>query len=337
MSFELTPEQLSQAKAILAVFQERFPKTFFSDATKICPLKIDIHCDLYTVFVEQYPKKAINRALKLYTKCSDYFNALTLGAQRIDLEGNTVGEVTQEHLDVAEDAKAKQRRRLARQEEARQQLEQAQAEKQRKQEEEEKSLLSEKAKSTGRLKLGLKKKEAAHKPDGLFKIRIERTPPKEESPDTDGQSIQKRVPVKLPRISKKQLEQRKREKELSLLPFGKMEVRVKIEALPDEVKTIKHGWQRFTVRDGKYFTFVTVRPRTWKKLQEAPTRYSYWFANITGKMGPRVKGEGFELLEPITQIFERKPTPEELEKQSNDQTDNDQTSNDQTKSDQDSE
>lgn len=310
MSVELTPEQLSQAKAILTVFQERFPETFFDDAEKVRPLKINIHCDLYTVFAEQYSKKAISRALKLYTKCPDYFNALTLDAQRVDLEGNAAGEVTQEHLDIAEDAKARHRQRLARQEEARQQLAQAQAEKQRKQEEEEKSLLSEKVKPTGRLKLGLKKKEAT---GSSFKIRVERTP-KEESPKTDGQSIQKRVPVKLPRISKKQLEQRRREKELSQLPFGKMEVKVKIEALPDEVKTIKHGWQRFTVRDDKYFVWVTVRPRTWKKLQEAPTRYPYWFANITGKMGPRIKGDGFELLEPVTQIFEREPVPEELEK-----------------------
>ncbi|OQW90877.1 MAG: hypothetical protein BWK79_18510 [Beggiatoa sp. IS2] len=315
MSFELTPEQLSQAKAILTVFQERFPKTFFNDTTEIRPLKIDIHRDLYAVFAEQYPKKAINRALKIYTKCPDYFNALTLGAQRVDLEGNLSGEVTQEHLEIAENAKAKQQRRWAKQEEAQKQLELEQEEKRRKQQEEEaKSLLQEKVKSAGRLKLGLKKKETASKLNPMLKIRVERTV-QEEPVTTAEQSTRKRVPAPLSRIAKKQLEQRRKEKELSQLPFGKMEVRLKIEALPNDVKAVKHGWQRFTVRDDKCFACVTVRPRTWKKLQEAPTRYSYWVANITGKMGQRLKGqgEGFELLDPVTQIFERIPTSEELE------------------------
>jgi sRNA-binding protein len=309
MNVELTPEQLSQAKAILTVFQEKFPKAFPREATEIRPLKINIHCDLYAVFAEQYSKKAISRALKIYTRCPDYFNVLTLGAQRIDLEGNISGEVTSEHLEIAEDAKERQQRRLARQEEAQKQRELEQEEKRRK-EEEAKSPLQEKVKSTttGRLKLGLKKKEGVNP---ALKIRIERTV-QENSAE---QSTRKRLP--LSRISKKQLEQRRKEKELSQLPFGKMEVRVKIETLPSEVKVVKRGWQRFSVRDDTCFVSITVRPRTWRKLQEAPTRYPYWVANITGKMGQRLnkgKGEGFELLDPITQIFERKPTLEELEK-----------------------
>jgi sRNA-binding protein len=317
MSFELTPEQLSQAKAILAVFQERFPKTFFSNAKEIRPLKIDIHHDLYAVFAGHYPKKAINRTLKLYTRQSDYFSVLTLGAQRVDLEGKPSGEVLQEHIEIAVDAKARQQRRDARKEAREQSEEQTQKVPEQiiPDNEEEAKSPPEKTKSAGRTKLGLKKRD---KPNTLLKMRVEKTVKEKStlklSTQTSEQSVRRRISTQAARISRKQLDQRRKEKELSQLPFGKMEVRVKIEALPDEVKTVKHGWHQFTVQEGKYFAQVTVRPRTWKKLQEAPIRYPYWVANITGKMGPRLKGEGFELLEPVTQVFERKPDPEESEK-----------------------
>jgi sRNA-binding protein len=318
MSFELTPEQLSQAKAILAVFQEKFPEAFFSEPERIRPLKIDIHHDLYAVFAEQYAKKAINRALKLYTRNSDYFNALTLGNQRVDLEGKPAGEVSQAHIEIAEDAKSRQQRRKAREETRKKQLEEQQEATQPQttsdsEVESVESLAQEKAKPTGRAKLGLKKKE---KPNTLLKMRVEKTVKEKQtlklSTKAGEQPAKRRVSTQAGRISKKQLEQRKKEKELSQLPFGKMEIRLKIQSLPDEIKTVKHGWQQFTVQEDRYFVRVTVRPRTWKKLQEAATHYSYWVANITGKMGPRLKGDGFELLEPVTQIFERKPDPEEL-------------------------
>jgi hypothetical protein len=58
-----------------------------------------------------------------------------------------------------------------------------------------------------------------------------------------------------------------------------------------------------------------VRPKTWKKLQNAGKEYSHWIANIRGQMGPRTKG-GFELLTPAIQIFETKSKEQKLEEES---------------------
>jgi len=89
---------------------------------------------------------------------------------------------------------------------------------------------------------------------------------------------------------------------------GKMEILVKIHELPADSKTLRNGWEEFIIDAKGLKVKIVVRPRTWKKLQQANKEHSLWVANIRGKMGPQKKGGfkgGFELLTPGIQIFER--------------------------------
>lgn len=96
---------------------------------------------------------------------------------------------------------------------------------------------------------------------------------------------------------------------------GKMEVVIKINEMPKDVKTIKDGWKEFSIDVGNGREIrITVRPKIFKKLEEAQANYPQWVASITGKMG-QAKGAGFVLDEPNIQVFEKKPkATEEIKK-----------------------
>jgi hypothetical protein len=86
---------------------------------------------------------------------------------------------------------------------------------------------------------------------------------------------------------------------------GKLEVTIKISELP-EAKTIENGWQQFEVDcDGRIIS-VTVKPKVWKKLTDAQANYPQWVGAIAGKLG-EATDNGFVLLEPNIQTFEKKP------------------------------
>jgi hypothetical protein len=87
--------------------------------------------------------------------------------------------------------------------------------------------------------------------------------------------------------------------------IGKLEITVKINQIPESTPA-KNGWQAFEVDCDGQIIAVTVRPKVWKKLEEAQANYPSWVASITGKMGTRTK-LGFVLEEPAIQVFERKP------------------------------
>ncbi len=103
--------------------------------------------------------------------------------------------------------------------------------------------------------------------------------------------------------------------QLDELITGKMEVCLKIHELPADSKTNRNGWEEFVIETEKHTIKTMVRPKTWKKLQNAGKEYSHWIANIRGQMGPRTKG-GFELLTPAIQIFETKSKEQKLEEES---------------------
>ncbi|OQY54713.1 MAG: hypothetical protein DRR08_22070 [Candidatus Parabeggiatoa sp. nov. 2] len=94
---------------------------------------------------------------------------------------------------------------------------------------------------------------------------------------------------------------------------GRLEVNIKITELPNWVETIKRGWRRFCVNVEGQVVEIKVRPKAWEKLLKANEEYPMWMASITGKMGTRIKN-GFALLEPAVQVYERKPkAPKEPE------------------------
>jgi hypothetical protein len=87
---------------------------------------------------------------------------------------------------------------------------------------------------------------------------------------------------------------------------GRLEIGIKINALPNWVETIKHDWKRFCVNAEGQVVQMTVRPGVWNKLVRANEEYPMWMAFITGKMGIRIR-DGFILLEPSIQIHEIVP------------------------------
>jgi hypothetical protein len=86
---------------------------------------------------------------------------------------------------------------------------------------------------------------------------------------------------------------------------GKLEVTIKINQLPTEVTTTKNGWKEFRLDCGGRNVTISLRPRMWTKLEEASKSWPLWLAAITGQMG-QSQGQGFTLVEPALQVFERK-------------------------------
>ncbi len=89
---------------------------------------------------------------------------------------------------------------------------------------------------------------------------------------------------------------------------GKLEVTIKINELPTSL-SVENGWQMFHVNCDGQVVSVTVKPKIWKKLTDADANFPLQIAAIAGKIGI-AKADGFELLEPNIQVFERKPKAE---------------------------
>lgn len=86
---------------------------------------------------------------------------------------------------------------------------------------------------------------------------------------------------------------------------GKLELTIKINSFPENVKTVENGWKQFEIDTGEQFITVTVKPKIFKKLEQAQANWPLWVAGITGQMGERTD-KGFVLKEPNIQTFERK-------------------------------
>ncbi|PSB06095.1 fertility inhibition FinO-like protein [filamentous cyanobacterium CCP2] len=86
---------------------------------------------------------------------------------------------------------------------------------------------------------------------------------------------------------------------------GKLEVTIKINELP-EAETVENNWKHFEIDCGTHVVSVTVKPKIWKKLEEAQANFPMWVAAIAGKIGAQT-ATGFVLDEPNIQVFERKP------------------------------
>jgi len=84
---------------------------------------------------------------------------------------------------------------------------------------------------------------------------------------------------------------------------GKLEVTIKFNALPKPLM-IQAGAKFGIDADGRRIS-TTVKPKVWKKLADAAVQWPAWVATLTGKMGSST-GDGFELLDPAIQIFEKK-------------------------------
>lgn len=87
---------------------------------------------------------------------------------------------------------------------------------------------------------------------------------------------------------------------------GKLELTIKINEFPAEAKTVENGWKQFELDCDGQIVSVKVKPKVFKKLEQAQENYPMWVAAIVGKMGNPIKN-GFVLDQPSIQVFERKP------------------------------
>jgi hypothetical protein len=96
---------------------------------------------------------------------------------------------------------------------------------------------------------------------------------------------------------------------------GKLEITIKINEFPADVRTVENGWREFDLDCDGQLVQVKVKPKVFKKLEQAQENYLTWVAaiakrcceaQIAGKMGEPIEG-GFVFDQPNIQVFERKP------------------------------
>ena len=87
---------------------------------------------------------------------------------------------------------------------------------------------------------------------------------------------------------------------------GKLELTIKINEMPADVETVENGWKQFHLDCDGQLVRVTVKPKVFKKLEQAQENYPMWVAALAGEMGEPIEG-GFVLDQPNIQVFERKP------------------------------
>jgi hypothetical protein len=87
---------------------------------------------------------------------------------------------------------------------------------------------------------------------------------------------------------------------------GKLELTIKINEMPADIRTVENGWKEFDLDCDGQLVRVKVKPKVFKKLEQAQESYPMWVAAIAGRMGEPLQG-GFVLDQPNIQVFERKP------------------------------
>lgn len=87
---------------------------------------------------------------------------------------------------------------------------------------------------------------------------------------------------------------------------GKLELTIKINEFPADVQTVENGLKQFDIIAGEQIITVALKPKVFKKLEQAQENYPMWVAAIAGQMGEKTD-RGFVLKEPNIQVFEKKP------------------------------
>lgn len=98
-------ERAAQARVFLGRLAEQYPNCFTRDADQVRPLAIGIQQKLRAELAElpefeSPPGWLVRQSLALYTRSIDYLNAIVEKRPRINLDGSSAGEVTdqeQEH------------------------------------------------------------------------------------------------------------------------------------------------------------------------------------------------------------------------------------------------
>ncbi|KAF0247463.1 MAG: fertility inhibition FinO-like protein [bacterium] len=86
---------------------------------------------------------------------------------------------------------------------------------------------------------------------------------------------------------------------------GKIDVTIKFSQLPTEVKDNGNN-KEFTLISDNQAVSISLPERLFKKITYTANSFSSWVAIIEGKMGASTDN-GFFLIEPKVQAFEKKP------------------------------
>ncbi|ETS30441.1 RNA chaperone ProQ [Photorhabdus temperata] len=94
--------KLNSSKEIIVFLAERFPLCFVAEG-EARPLKIGIFQDIVERIQDEecLSKTQLRSALRLYTSSWRYLYGVKEGAQRVDLDGNSCGELEAEHIEHA--------------------------------------------------------------------------------------------------------------------------------------------------------------------------------------------------------------------------------------------
>lgn len=85
----------------------------------------------------------------------------------------------------------------------------------------------------------------------------------------------------------------------------KIELIIKINEFPANVRTLENGLKQFDIDTGAQIVTIAVKPKMFKKLEQAQENYPMWVGAIAGQMGEKTE-RGFVLNEPNIQTFEKK-------------------------------
>jgi sRNA-binding protein len=92
------PKPLKESHTILPELRERYPKAFPKNPEAVMPLQIGLHKQLIEA---GYDRRALFKAFKFYTNSRAYLAALAAGKPRVNLDGEPVGPVSEEHQQEA--------------------------------------------------------------------------------------------------------------------------------------------------------------------------------------------------------------------------------------------
>ncbi len=91
-----------------------------------------------------------------------------------------------------------------------------------------------------------------------------------------------------------------------MLTAGKLELTIKINEFPVDVQTVENGFKQFDIDTGEQRVTVSLKPKIFKKLEQAQENYPMWVAATSRQMGEKTDS-GFIFKEPNVQTFEKKP------------------------------
>lgn len=107
-------ERFIENNQVIAYLAEKFPLCFIAEG-EAKPLKVGIFQDLVDSLAgdERVTKTQLRRALRQYTASMRYLYGYKVGAVRVDLQGNSCGELSAEHIEHAAQQLAQTKAKIA--------------------------------------------------------------------------------------------------------------------------------------------------------------------------------------------------------------------------------